>query len=260
MATISLFRLAGSTFLRGSLIAACLAPSDLAAQAFTVEAVGAADGRPVGPVSVTLIGENGKTARQAIASDSLGRATIVAPEAGRYRVLVRRFGFKADTSPLLRVGAGELIARKVELTQIPYELPKVNVVDEVKTAANLERREFEFRKRTVQVGGVYTKRNLDSMRVANLAEAVNLTPGARVTFGRDMNMKWTGPFCGNAAVFWNGLRLNDAQALSFILDIDLKWVTGLEVYSTPGSVPMDYNARGVCAVVAVWTKQSMIRK
>jgi hypothetical protein len=108
------------------LAAVTAAPPSVDAQQMHGIVVGP-EGAPIPGVVVMLLDSASSAAARAL-TDAAGAYRLRAPAAGRYRVRTLRIGFRATTSDVVELHAGEDVPRPIALVGIPIGLDTIRVV------------------------------------------------------------------------------------------------------------------------------------
>ena len=109
-----------------ALAASLAAPRNAAAQEMH-GVVSGPEGAPIPGVVVMLLDSASSAAARAL-TDAAGAYRLRAPAAGRYRVRTLRIGFRATTSDVVELRAGEDVSRPIALVGIPLDLDTIRVV------------------------------------------------------------------------------------------------------------------------------------
>ena len=226
------------------------------ASAQAVRATAAIDGivtdtslAPLADATVSLLGS---TVR--VVTKPNGRFRIVNLPPGEYVVFVRRIGYVASSSTI-ELTAGDTLRPSFMLRRVVTDLDTVVVAD--KTGLSPIEREFEDRRRA-GFGHFLTQDQIEKLNFINLTDVLMTVPSvsASMTNMRDPFLKCRYQF------ILDGVPLFSAKDTA-VLPRPSE-VFGIEVYSGPATIPLQFKVKGpnanphsgsFCGVILVWTKR-----
>jgi hypothetical protein len=214
-----------------------LLPAALGAQTVQGTVLATEDDAPIPGVEVALADEAG-TVRAATISDTTGRFSLDAPEAGSYTLRASRLGLTAAELEL-RLAGGERVTVEVRLGPDPIEVEPVQVVGRRQRPARL--RAFDDRveeSRRLGRGHVYTRADIERMRPVAARQLLFGVPGRqRCAF----------------EVFSDGLPIGSGESALDQLPYPDQ-LEGVEIYRGVTQIPPQYYRYGMCGVVLAWTR------
>jgi hypothetical protein len=195
----------------------------------------------------------------ATSSNQTGAFRVVAPEPGTFYVLVEALGYRPIMDGILDLGEGGSISVEIFLEPKPVVLDSLKVaVERVETFRTLEAAGFNERL-TRGFGNFITPEEIRQRNPRYFFELFRNIPGMRVT-GAAFNgttVEFTvasirGPTC-SPRVFLDGIQVNVEQGLEAVVDVDQ--IAGVEVYSRPSQVPLQWGGSdSTCGVLLIWTR------
>lgn len=228
-------------------------------------------GRPVASAQVRF--DDG--ASNVAVTDSLGRFLVVAPSAGRHRLLVRALGFHPVARTMV-LAPDDTLLLDVSLERNVQELAGVRVEENRPDPVLAP---FEERRRA-GFGRFFTRDMLAREEHSTLSNVLRRTAGIRLVRrpndcggGFAVGTGRTG-LQGRPPSCLSGARFPDACYLNLFVDGLQYWVTGnpeppnidrflvngieaIEVYRGPSETPIQYQRTGAaCGVLLLWTRRS----
>ncbi len=244
----------------GLLACVVLAPAAaLSAQVATPVLTGIVKGTVLTQAQTPLVGAQIRfgNATDVAESDDAGQFTAARVNAGSMWLRVRRIGYRPE-SLLVTVLAGETAEATVVMTQIAQNIAAVNV--------------FGRRDLTGPMGGLYkrlqagggryfTQADIEKRNPNSMTDLLRSVPGLRIeTRGFENKVRIRGSRC--SPLIWL-----DGQGL-FAAEFDLDAVNprsfeGIEVYSGPASVPMEFQGNqrmsSSCGTILLWSRRGEYR-
>jgi hypothetical protein len=180
-----------------------------------------------------------------------GRFRILGVPAGHYILIVRRIGY-APTSSALEVAAGDTL-------RLSFALAKsVSALDTVVVSAKrvtMRMAEFEER-RKAGFGHFITQEEIDRRNPVYLGDILRNVLSVQIADGMfkqvALNVRNGCPF----QIVLDGVPM-PIKPPTNLLDLPApKEIGGIEIYSGPATVPLQYKAAGsgTCGVILVWTR------
>ena len=232
----------------------------VSAQVSTPVLTGGIRGRVETAAHIPLVGAQLRLgAGTAIAeSDDVGQFAVSKVAAGPLWLRLRRIGYRPE-SLLVTVVAGQTIEPTVTMTPIAQNLAAVKVVGRRDVSGPMA----GFYKRMQSGSGrFFTQADIERRNPNTMTDLLRTIPGLRIeTRGFDNKVRIRGSRC--SPLIWL-----DGQGL-FAAEFDLDGVNprtfeGIEVYSGPASVPMEFqgNARmsSSCGTIILWSRQGEFRE
>ena len=214
-----------------------VSPAAIHAQTVDGTVIDADDGTPIAGVDLTLADAVGSI-RASTVSDTVGRFTLQAPEAGEYTLSASRLGLAAADLEL-RLAEGERVTVEVQLGPDPVAVEPVQVVGRRHRPARL--RAFDERvaeSRRLGRGHVYTRADIERIQPVAARQLLFGVPGRqRCAF----------------EVFSDGLPIGAGEEAMDQLPYPDQ-LEGLEVYRGVTQIPPQYYRYGICGVVLAWTR------
>jgi hypothetical protein len=186
-------------------------------------------------------------------TDEEGRFEMVLPP-GFHELDVRRSGYRArlagfslDDTPLVRLN--------VALDPIAYALPEVLVQGERTRLVFGSHRGFYRRMREAN-GHFITRDQIEARAPRAVSDVLRLVPGLEVnqTGVNPAQVRVFHPrgLCGEPIVFLDGVEV-DVESPDMLLPPE--HIEGIEVYTRPLTIPMEFSKRGsFCGVIAIWSR------
>jgi hypothetical protein len=222
-------------------------PRLCSAQWFAVQVTDSVTGVPIPFATVSLLEPSLAVIRSAVVADSVGRLLVPAPKAGRYRLSIRRLGYSPVTTDTKKIDGNDTLRVSIRLAPLGVRLDTVNV-----TARGVEARELELR-RNFGRGKIVSRVDIEHMGYLNLGDVLT-SKGLQARKDRG---GWR-ILCSRYNLFLNGFQQNvafdDRDALSWLLDTELRHVTVVEVYPSRLSVPPEYALGTPDCAIAIWTR------
>lgn len=188
-------------------------------------------------------------------TDSDGRLRLAPIAAGPARLTVRRLGFRA-TSADITIASNRATLDTVQLVEVAHRLNPITVRGALRSyngrmAGFYDRRNHGF-------GHFFTRAEIEDSHVSRLSDLFRRVPGARMV---------STDVIQNAVRFRGALDcppllwLDGTPAASSEYDLDTMdplSIEGIEIYSGPSEVPVQYRPPldvQACGVIVVWTRQ-----
>ena len=197
-------------------------------------------------VTVSMLGSGLK-----VVTGTSGRFQILAVPPGQYILMVRRIGF-APVSSAVQVTAGDTLRASFALERF------VTALDTVKVAAkrlSMRMAEFEYRRKLGE-GQFLTLAEIEKRNAPFLSELFRTFLGVDIGVGIVTNRRVPSAygFCPYQ-FFIDGVAIPTPG-----IDRDLptpKEIAGIEVYSGPATIPLQYKTvmgHAFCGVILLWTR------
>ena len=244
----------------GLLLLVGVVPSaELSAQVTTPVLTGQVKGMVVTAARMPLVGAQIRfgSAADVAESDDAGQFSAGRINAGALWLRVRRIGYRPE-SLLVTVLAGQTIEPTIVMSQIAQNIAAVKVVGRRDLSGPLA----GFYQRLQAGGGRYfTKTDIDRRNPSNMSDLLRSVPGIRIEArGLENKVRIRGSRC--APLVWL-----DGQGLfagEFDLDaLDPRTFEGIEVYSGPASVPMEFQGNqrmsSSCGTIVLWSRRGEFR-
>jgi hypothetical protein len=238
-------------------LALLLLPAGLVAQEEADEAqlvgrvVSSITGEPIEAAAVSL-----RRSRLGAVTDSTGRFVVPSTIAGEDTIEVRYVGYQMSSVPVFL---------EAEKTTRVVLLLSPNVVRVAELEVEIERGDFRFgvrefeRRKAKGIGHFITRDDLERWKSRDTSDALRRVPGLRVG-ASDTGSGQRPPIelSRNAltcepVIFVDGLYLAGAHPD----DVIVPDIGGIEVYTSPGSVPVQYAtmASPTCGAILIWTRR-----
>ena len=192
-------------------------------------------------------------------ANQTGAFRLQAPGPGSFFVLTEALGYRPTLDGILDLEAGGQVTVEIYLDPKPIELDSLKVaVERVETFKVLEMAGFNDREDD-GFGHFITPEEIRTRNPRYFFEMFRNIPGLRVT-GASMDgtiIEFTlasarGPTC-TPRVFVDGVQANVEYGLESAVDVDQ--VAGVEVYSRPSQVPLQWGGSdSTCGVLLIWTR------
>lgn len=241
-------------------VAAALIPSaTVSAQVGTPALTGGVRGRVETAAHIPLVGAQLRLGAGTVIteSDDTGQFSVSKVAAGPLWLRLRRIGYRPE-SLLVTVVAGQTIEPTVTMTPIAQNLAAVKVIGRRDVSGPMA----GFYKRMQSGSGRYfTQADIERRNPNTMTDLLRTIPGLRIeTRGFDNKVRIRGSRC-SPLVWLDGQGLFAAE---FDLDaVNPRTFEGIEVYSGPASVPMEFqgNARmsSSCGTIILWSRQGEFR-
>lgn len=236
-----------------------LSPAALSAQTAVPPLTGVVKGTVVTEARIPLVGAQIRfaNATDVAESDDAGQFTVARVNAGTLWLRVRRIGYRPE-SLQVTVVAGQTIEPIVVLSQIAQSISAVKVVGRRDLTGPMA----GFYKRLQGGGGRYfTQADIERRQPSNMTDLLRSVPGIRIeSRGFDNKVRIRGSRC-SPLVWLDGQGLFAAE---FDLDsVDPRTFEGIEVYSGPASVPMEFQGNqrqsSSCGTIVLWSRRGELR-
>jgi hypothetical protein len=208
-------------------------------------------GEPVAGAFVKIDGNVG-----AVTNESGRFRVVLAP--GSHQVDIRRLGYEPRTF-MIRLGPNVIEAElRMALSQVPMELPEVVVRGEGTKMVFGDRRAF-YRRQRLGFGHFVTRADIERGQPQVLSDVLRSVPGVEVYQSgiEDARIRMKGRF-GSCAHQQGPLIIIDGIEIpTSSLDalVPVQFVEAMEVYTSPGQLPAEFNRpRAACGVIVVWTR------
>jgi hypothetical protein len=164
-------------------------------------------------------------------------------------MIVQRIGFE-PASLRVEIAAGDTLRPSISLQPAATILDTVAVKVQ-RLSATME--EFEMR-RKAGLGHFFTQAEIDKRNVVDLSDLLGTVPSVSVKAGGwPINRRDSGGTC-RYVVFLDGVRRQATGAGIDALAVP-KDLAGIEVYSGPATIPLQYKTSGAtCGVILLWTR------
>lgn len=251
----------------------CLVPAASAAQAQTlvVRVLDGSTQSPIAGAEVEVLGTDGIRLARAV-SDSAGVVQARLQRPGPFAVAVSHLGYLPYRSAAVPLEDGESIELEIRLGRDAIPLEPLVVV----TRARLSARLAGYRERLQQggFGSFITREEIERRPAASVTDLIRPMAGVTIVdvartrpdhLARLIAMRGLRsgevPGAGDAnyclpAVLVDGVRVE--QSVDFPIDDFLRAneLEGIEIYSTAGQVPVQYQQTGrvACGAVLLWTR------
>ncbi|QJR34518.1 TonB-dependent receptor plug domain-containing protein [Gemmatimonas groenlandica] len=246
-------------------LAACAATAllpctDLAAQVATPVLTGLVKGTVLTELRRPLVGAQIRfgSAVDFAESDDAGQFTAAKVSAGAMWLRVRRIGYRPE-SLLVTVVAGQSIEPTVTMSQIAQNIAAVKVIGRRDMTGPMA----GFYKRLQAGGGRYfTQADIEKRQPNRMSDLLRSVPGIRIeSRGLENKVRIRGARC-SPLVWIDGQGLFAAE---FDLDaVDPRSFEGIEVYSGPASVPMEFQGNqrmsSSCGTIVLWSRRGEYRE
>lgn len=199
---------------------------------------------PLGGANITLLGSP-----IAATTAESGRFRITSLPAGEYVILVRRLGY-ASASASLRLGEGDTLRPAFALRRAVTELDTMRTSA---TSAPTRLGEFEER-RAHTIGHFITQDEIekrDPISIADMLRSV-LSVGISERGIRRVAYSMRAPGCP-FQIFVDGQLFSERGDLTTAPAP--KEIAGVEIYSGPATIPLQYKRHDtMCGVIVIWTR------
>jgi hypothetical protein len=239
--------------------ASVLAAAPLSAQ----EAPAPDEAQLVGRVVSSITGEPIEAAAVSLRRSGMGAVTDTAGSflvpttvAGEDTIEVRYVGYQTSSVPVFL---------EAEKTTRVVLLLSPNVVRVAELEVEIERGDFRFgvrefeRRKAKGIGHFITREDLEAWQSRETSDALRRVPGLRVGAsntgtGREPPIELSrNALSCEPVIFVDGLYLAGAHPN----DVIVPDIGGIEVYTSPGSVPVQYAtmASPTCGAILIWTRR-----
>jgi hypothetical protein len=211
-------------------------------------------GQPIPRANIDISGS-----RRVVTDDS-GRFRFQVSARERLTLSVRRIGFHPAE---LRLDPGGDTTLSIQLVPLAVEL-EPTMITGTRPYRSLELagfyRRLNERKTGTNSGEFITIEEIEQKKPYRVTNLFYGRPGLKMIRIRADSWAPAGLNGCFMTVFLDRVRLNSLKERnSFVTDIDnlVGWsaVAGIEIYSTPGRVPAEYQSlAGTCGVILIWTK------
>jgi len=208
--------------------------------------------------SVTLL-DTAFSAVVGTTTNQSGVFQLEAPEPGSFFVLSEALAYRPTLDGILDLDDGGSITVEIYLDPKPIELDSLRVaVERVEVYQVLET--AGFNERVDQgFGNFITPEEIRERNPRYFFEMFRNIPGVRVSGAGLMGttIQYTvgsvrGPTC-TPRVFVDGIQVNMDMGLEAVVEVDQ--VAGVEVYSRPSQVPLQWGGSdSTCGVLLIWTR------
>lgn len=208
-------------------------------------------GNPVPQAEVSI----DQTSMRAV-TDAGGRAAFAGVPIGRFKLRVRRLGFREVISEI-EVTAASFAEIRLVMRPIAAVIDRVIVKDAMgkKPARLAKTTRFDdfYTRRARESGTFLTREDIDKRDPDRTIDLLHSIPGLRVTY-RGMVPMVSFARCKNGVQYFiDGQRLNDG--LTEITSLHPNQVEAIEIYHGLAAVPPQFIPRpSDCAAVVVWTR------
>jgi hypothetical protein len=237
------------TTLLAAVFAFAIAVGSRAAGAQGVLSGGVIDGvvtdtllKPLGDATVSFLGSNVK-----VVTGANGRFRVRDMNPGAYVLIVRRIGFEAS-SLRMQLSSGDTVRPALVLQRAATTLDTVAIKAQRLMPAM---QEFEMR-RKMGIGHFITQADMARPNVINVSDALEGVLGVHVGPNGDVSNTRSG--C-DFQIYLDGVKM---AAKGDVNNIAVPHeVAGIEVYSGPAEIPVQYkptNGGGFCGVILLWTR------
>lgn len=232
----------------------------LSAQGTAPVATGVIKGRVVTTAGIPLVGAQIRlgTIAGVAESDDDGQFTVVRANAGPVWLHVRRIGYRPESLSVV-VPSGQMVEPTVAMTQIAQNLAAVKVMGRRDLTGPMA----GFYKRLQAGGGrFFTQAEIERRNPNSMTDLLRSVPGLRIeTRGFDNKVRIRGSRC-SPLVWLDGQGLFAAE---FDLDaVNPRTFEGIEVYSGPASVPMEFQGNqrqsSTCGTIILWSRRGEFRE
>lgn len=190
----------------------------------------------------------------AAVSDSLGYYQVAVLQAGRHSVLARKPGFSPATLSVA-VTDSEPSTADFQLDAIVQALPDVTV----KGAAPGRKLEGFEERRHIGIGHFLTQADVEKAAGMRMSEKVRHLPGLQVVFARTGGSvriaTSRGPVNLSGSPCWVTMMIDGVVVENYdINSLDSDEVAAIEWYAGPSQIPVQFNKKGSCGLLVIWTK------
>lgn len=239
---------------------ALLPSTPLAAQVTAPVLTGIVKGTVVTEARRPLVGAQIRfgNAVDAAESDDAGQFTAAKVNAGTMWLRVRRIGYRPE-SLQVTVIAGQSIEPTVVMSQIAQNIAAVKVIGRRDLTGPMA----GFYKRLQSGSGrFFTQADIEKRQPNRMSDLLRSVPGIRIeSRGLENKVRIRGSRC-SPLVWIDGQGLFAAE---FDLDaVDPRSFEGIEVYSGPASVPMEFQGNqrmsSSCGTIVLWSRRGEFRE
>jgi hypothetical protein len=196
-------------------------------------------------------------------SDAEGRFVFPAVPAGSYQLRVELLG-RATLEDSVLVQKAQSVVLEIRLPVEPIPVPGV-VVEVERRSAGLEDSGFYHRRATGR--GIYiSRKEIAERQPITTVDLFESRPGIRVIgqgIRRAVLLTGSRTVSVSPKPCWPAVWLNGQMLLpggeddpSFLDDlVGPDEIDGLEIYTSPARIPVQYNIAGACGVIVIWTRQ-----
>lgn len=142
----------------------------------------------------------------------------------------------------------------IVLRPIPYEMPEIVVEGERTRLVMGPLREF-YRRRSEGQGFFMTQDQITRRGAERFDQILTGVPGVDVEYTGSLQHRirvGRGREAGCSPQYYvDGLWTDETMALT----LRPEWIEGLEIYRRTSEIPPEFNARGLCGVIVIWTRR-----
>jgi len=234
-----------------AVLLAAVFPSAAAGQSaqLTITVRDSATGDPIRNAQVGIGGME-----QSARTNGQGVARISRIPAGNRLVSVSRLGYEPVRIPV--EFGGEAVERTVQLVADPVRVRGVTATGEARDPA-LDLRGF-YERQQHGTGAFMTADRIEELRPNRTVDLFRHLRGMRVKYDRVRGEYYVvsgrggaGGDCGPPEIYLDGARVGfRANTFTFI---EPELIAGIEAYSGPATLPVQYRSNAACGVVLIWT-------
>jgi hypothetical protein len=209
---------------------------------------------PINGAAIALVTDDTSATPEIVTTDGTGAFVLSVPGPGIYRVRVAAPGQPAALSPEVELAAGDDINLGVRLAADSVFLRPVSVTTKNKSTKR-SLTGFAERAKAHTFGNFITRDEIEKRKPLFVSDLLATVPGLQVVpsprgVGNEV-LTTTG--C-RPAVYLDGLRypLRGESIDHIVNPMDIE---GIEVYSNPAEVPVEYQGPGSsCGAIVIWTR------
>lgn len=182
---------------------------------------------------------------------------VVGAVTGFNQMSVKRIGYAALTHDFWLADDANSVDLSLDIEQLPYRLEEIVVSAERTIYVRGALADF-YRRRKMGFGRFLTEQEIEDAHAHQTTDLLRRFPGVRILyssngFDRFVSFGRAGSLCSGALVYLDGAPVPQDFGIDQIAYPDM--LAGIEVYSGPAQIPVQYNMSGsACGVVLLWTK------
>ncbi len=225
-------------------------PQDTAAAAFVGVVFDAVSGDPVVAAFAAAMGSG-----QWASTDNNGSFRLDGLRPGSHTFRIWRIGYSPTFFTVsLEPDEANVLGAPIVLNPIPFEMPELVIEGDRTRIVRGPLRDF-YRRRNQGIGRFLTRDEIEIRRADRFDQLLRGIPGIQVAylgaFKHEVRMRGGEQTGCSPDYFVDGLWSDEGTALS----LQPEWIEGIELYRRPAEVPPEFNKRGSCGIVVIWTRR-----
>jgi hypothetical protein len=218
--------------------------------------------KPVSGAIISLLTDKRKPTDPGVRTDSLGKFTISLAKTGRFRIQGLRIGYLPVVTAVITVESKDILVYQLEMSQNVTVLAPLSILGHYKPgSSSSDPLDFFEAHRRTGSGRYFTQADIEKMGAQKVTDVIKTLPSATfiagpaglsdaVVFRRANTLAPTQSVCV-PTIYLDDVRVR-VSPFDILNTVPITKVRGVEVYPGPATIPGEYAAPGVCAVIAVW--------